>query len=198
MTVKPSRLFARAKKSSDRISFNYFYNQPGSLPGTIAISEQAKPPEIVLIDYNQNELIYLDDLTPAECANHLDKESISWFDISGLGDESTLQQLGQAFNLHPLVLEAIVNVPQRPKIEDYQEQLVIITQMANLKPQATGFWLEQVSFVLSKNYVLTVQEEPERDCFDPIRDRLKRNRGTIRQQQADYLTYARKTTSICA
>jgi magnesium transporter len=35
-----------------------------------------------------------------------------------------------------------------------------------------------------------VQEEPERDCFDPVRDRLRRNRGIIRQQQQDYLTYA--------
>ena len=62
--------------------------------------------------------------------------------------------------------------------------------MANLKPQAAGFWLEQVSLILGENYVLTVQEEPERDCFEPIRDRLKRNRGIIRQQGADYLTYA--------
>ena len=47
-----------------------------------------------------------------------------------------------------------------------------------------------MSFVLGKNYLLTVQEEPERDCFEPIRDRLKCNRGIIRQQQADYLLYA--------
>jgi magnesium transporter len=183
MTIKS---FGLSKQSS----FNYFHHQPGSLPGTITISPEAKPPAIDLIDYNEKELTHLTNLTPAECGKHLDTESVSWFDIAGLGDESTLQELGGVFNLHPLVLESVVNVPQRPKIEDCQQQLVIITQMANLKLQADGFWLEQVSFVLGENYLLTVQEEPERDCFDPIRDRLKRDRGIIREQKADYLTYA--------
>ena len=189
MNPRHSRL-PRQSNPKKKVLFNYCYNQPGSLPGTIAISQPARSPQINLIDYNQNELIYLNNLTPRECAAYLDTESVSWFDITVLNNESTWQELGRVFNLHPLILEAVVNVPQRPKIEDHSEQLVIITQMANLKPQATGFWLEQVSFVLGKNYLLTVQEEPERDCFDPIRERLNRNRGVIRQRQADYLTYA--------
>ncbi|MGL6338890.1 MAG: magnesium/cobalt transporter CorA, partial [Waterburya sp.] len=189
MTEKSSSLSNRIQKLSKQFSFNYFYHQPGSLPGTIAIADQAKASEINLIDYNQEKLFQQTKITAVECATHLDSESVSWLDIAGLGDKLTLQSLGEVFNLHPLILEAIVNVPQRPKIEDHQNQLVIITQMANLKPKADGFWLEQVSFVLGKNYLLTVQEEPERDCFDPIRDRLNRNRGTIRQEKADYLTY---------
>ena len=93
-------------------------------------------------------------------------------------------------------MEDIANAPQRPKLEDYQDQLIIITQMVNLKDRERGFWLEQVSFVLGKNYLLTVQEEPERDCFDPIRDRLRQDKGIIRQQKADYLTYALWDTII--
>ena len=93
------------------------------------------------------------------------------------------------FQLHPLVLEDVVNVPQRPKVEDYQDQLIIVTQMAVPK-KGGGFWLEQVSFVLGKRYLLTVQEEPERDCFEPVRDRLRHNKGIVRQKGADYLTYA--------
>ena len=196
MTAKPSRLSHRDTNPSDNrssaypTSFNYSYNQPGSLPGTISIPQKAQAPEITLIDYDRNKHEYLKHLTPSECAAHLDTELVSWVDVAGLGDKSTLEKLGQVFQLDSLVLEDVVNVPQRPKVEDRQEQLVIITQMANLKPQAAGFWLEQVSLILGENYVLTVQEEPERDCFEPIRDRLKRSRGIIRQQGADYLTYA--------
>ena len=190
MTAKSFRLSSRDRRLSNPTSFNYFYNQPGSSPGTIFVPQESQAPEITLIDYNRERHKYLAHLTPEECAAHLDTESVSWVDVAGLGDKSTLEKLGQVFKLDPLVLEDVVNVPQRPKLEDRQEQLVIITQMANLKPQAAGFWLEQVSLILGKNYVLTVQEEPERDCFEPIRDRLKRNRGIIRQQGADYLTYA--------
>ncbi len=190
MSAKSFRLFHRHKSLPTQSLFNYSYNQVGSLPGTITIAKQAQTPKINLIDYNHHKHEYLTHLTPEECAIHLDTESVSWVDVGGLGDKSILQKLAQVFDLNSLVLESVVNVPQRPKLEDYQEQLVIITQMANLKPQATGFWLEQVSFVLGKNYLLTVQEEPERDCFEPIRDRLKRDRGIIRKQNSDYLTYA--------
>jgi magnesium transporter len=109
-------------------------------------------------------------------------------DVGGLGDRLILEKLGQVFDLHPVLLENIVNVPQRPKLEDYQDQLVIITQMVNL--DAKGVWLEQVSFILGENYLLTVQEEPQQDCFTPVRDRIAKCKGIIRQQKADYLTYA--------
>ncbi len=190
MTTKSSRLSDRERNRRQKVAFNYFHNLPGSLPGTLAIKAQAKHPEIVLIDYNQDQFTYLSDLTPEECAAHLDTESVSWVDVSGLGHEQTLQQLSQVFNLHPLVLENVVNVPQRPKIEDYPDQLVIITQMVVLKAKEQGFWLEQVSFVLGQHYLLTVQEEPDRDCFEAIRDRLRKNKGVIRSFGADYLTYA--------
>ena len=169
--------------------FDYFYNRPGSMPGTLSIEEDAPAPEIVLIDYNQNEAIRVANITPEACAAYLKTDSVAWVDVAGLGGEDALQQLGQVFQLHPLVLEDVVNVPQRPKVEDYQDQLIIVTQMAVPK-EGGGFWLEQVSFVLGKHYLLTVQEEPERDCFDPVRDRLRHNKGIIRQKGADYLAYA--------
>jgi magnesium transporter len=172
------------------MSLNYAYNQPGSMPGTMAIAPGAKPSEINLIDYNQEQHYYASNLTPEECLAHLDTDSVSWVDVGGLGDRSTLEGLAQVFELHPLLLENIVNVPQRPKLEDYQTQLVIIAQMVNLDAKTKGIWLEQVSFILGQNYLLTVQEEPDQDCFTPIRDRLAKSKGIIRQERADYLTYA--------
>ncbi|MGF1589694.1 MAG: magnesium/cobalt transporter CorA [Pleurocapsa sp.] len=190
-------LLDQGSDSYQQISLNYFHNQPGSMPGTISIADRAKPPEINLIDYNQDRHQYATNLTPEECVAYLDTtESVSWFDVGGLGNKLTLEKLAQVFNLHPLLLENIVNVPQRPKLEDYQEQLVLITQMVNFEAKDKRLWLEQVSFVLGKNYLLTVQEEPEQDCFTPVRDRLSKDRGIIRHQKADYLTYALWDTII--
>lgn len=175
---------------------NYAYNQPGSMPGTMAIADQAKATEIVLIDYNQEQYHFATHLSPEESAAHLDQRSVSWVDVGGLGDRLALETIAKIFNLHPLLVENIVNVPQRPKLEDYQHQLVIITQMVNSEAQGRGVWLEQVSFILGENYLLTVQEEPHKDCFMPIRDRLSKGHGIIRQQKADYLTYALWDTII--
>jgi magnesium transporter len=165
-------------------------DRPGTSPGTLRIPENAKATEIHLIDYNSEQLIHLNKLTPEECASHLDNYSVSWVDVSGLGNEDILKRVGKVFNLHPIILEDIVNVPQRPKIEDYREQVVAIAQMVIPKDKGDGFWLEQVSFVIGKNYLLTVQEEGELDCFDGVRKRIHNNKGVIRSKGADYLAYA--------
>lgn len=170
--------------------FDYYYNLPGSIPGTLNIKTTGKDLEVVLINYDANQANRLSTLTLEDCVSHLEDASVSWFDVVGLGDEECLRQLGEIFHLDQLVLEDIVNVPQRPKVEEYSEYLLVITQMVIPKKQGLGFWQEQVSIVLGKNYVLTVQEESERDCFNLIRDHIRCNKGIIRQRGADYLAYA--------
>lgn len=170
--------------------FDFSYDQPGTSPGTIRINPDAPQPKIVLIDYNEQNRSYLVLPSPKACEPHLDTESVSWVDIAGLGNEAVLREMGEVFKLHPLVLEDIVNVPQRPKVEDYDDHLVLIARMVVSKGNNRGFWSEQVSFILGKHYLLTVQEEPERDSFNPVRDRIRYNKGTIRKRGADYLAYA--------
>ena len=188
MKKHPPRYPDQLTEITEEDLFDYTYHLPGSLPGTLIIEADATPVQINLIDYDSIEASELSDLTPKDCQPYLDMNSISWFDIAGLGNEHKWQELGRVFNLHPLLLEDIVNVPQRPKTDDYDDQLLIITQM--VLPKKKGFYIEQVSLILSKNYLLTVQEEPEKDCFDNIRDRIIKSRGNIRQRGADYLAYA--------
>lgn len=169
--------------------FDYYYDKQGSLPGTLFIEEDAAPTQIVLIDYNETNASRVQLSKPEDSAPYLDTESVSWVDVLGLGSEDVLRRLGKVFKLHPLVLEDIVNVPQRPKVEDYEDHLVIIAQMVMLKEKGDSFWIEQVSFILGKHYLLTVQEEPTRDCFQSVRDRIRTSKGIVRKQRADYLAY---------
>jgi magnesium transporter len=185
--VPESELAAQPDEEEDL--FDYYYDEQGSAPGTLYIEEDAPPTKIVLIDYNEANASRLPVPTPEDFAPYLDTDSVSWVDVSGLGSEDILQRLGQVFDLHPLVLEDVVNVPQRPKVEDYDDHLVIIAQMVMPKPNHEGFWIEQVSFVLGKHYLLTVQEEPLRDCFGPVRDRIRANKGSVRKSGPDYLAY---------
>jgi len=168
---------------------DYFYDQPGSVPGTLSIEADAAPPVIFLIDYNETNATCQQLATPEESLPYLDSKSVSWIDVQGLGSENILQRIGQVFKLHPLVLEDVVNVPQRPKVEDYEDQLLIITRMVIPKESGFGFYSEQVSFVLGKHYLLTVQEEPEHDCFEQVRVRIRSHKSLLRKQGPDYLAY---------
>ena len=169
---------------------DYNYDPPGSAPGTLSIPEDALPTEIVLIDYDKDQAIYRKLIQPDECISYLDRNSVSWIDARGLGSEATLRRLGDILNLHPLILEDVVNVPHRPKIDGYSDHLLIIMRMVRRKESGKGISSEQVSFVLGKKFLITFQEEPYWDCFEPVRERIRRNASTIRGQGVGFLTYA--------
>ncbi|WP_448514065.1 magnesium/cobalt transporter CorA [Parathermosynechococcus lividus] len=169
---------------------DYFFEQPGTMPGTLSIEADAPPPRIILIDYEPEQATRRTIETPEECRPYLSSPSVSWIDVQGIGDEDIMRRLGQVFNLHPIVLEDIVNVPQRPKVEDHDDYIVLITRMVSPKENEHGFHTEQVSLILGQHFLLTVQEEPERDCFNLVRQRIRTSRGMIRRYGPDYLAYA--------
>jgi len=169
--------------------FELFHDDEGGIPGTLKIEPDASPSTIELIDYNATNKTFVKLFMPEECIPYLETESVSWVDVAGLGSEDILQRMAKVFELHPILIEDIVNVPQRPKVDEYEDQLLIIAQMVMPKPNYGGFWVEQVSLILGQHYLLTVQEEPERDCFDKVRDRIRSDKGIIRKQKADYLAY---------
>lgn len=85
-----------------------------------------------------------------------------------------------------------MNVHQRPKVEEYADQTYIVTRMPMFHERLET---EQISIFLGKGYVLTFQERPG-DCLDPVRQRLRSQRGRIRANGEDYLTYALLDTVI--
>jgi magnesium transporter len=167
----------------------YFYDRPGTTPGQLNVREDSPPADLVLIDYDGDRSTRMMIEDPSVISEYLETHSVSWIDVLGLGNLATWEALSSVFNLHRLLVEDVVNVPQRPKVEHYQDQLLIIAVMVVLNPGRTGFSKEQVSLVLGKNYLLTVQEEPEEDCFHGVRNRIEIDRGIIRKQGADYLAY---------
>ncbi len=177
------------KNDEDDSYVDYFYDDPGAPPGTLDLEPGAPPPDIVLIDYSETTATRSKLVNPQEAAAYLDTESVSWVDMLGLGNKETWQQMGQIFNLHLMTQEDVVNVPQRPKVVDYEDHILIIAWMVMIKPNSYNFHKEQVSLILGKHYLLTVQEEPDYDCFDPVRDRIRKGQGSIRKHGADYLAY---------
>ncbi|XZN92548.1 MAG: magnesium/cobalt transporter CorA [Microcoleus sp.] len=177
------------KDDEDDSYVDYFYDDPGAPPGTLDLEPGAPPPDIVLIDYSEATATRSKLVNPQEAAAYLDTDSVSWVDMLGLGNKETWRQMGQIFNLHLMTQEDVVNVPQRPKVVDYEDHLLIIAWMVMIQPNSYNFHKEQVSLILGKHYLLTVQEEPDYDCFDPVRDRIRKGQGSIRKHGADYLAY---------
>lgn len=144
--------------------------------------------KIELVEYDeasfvQKELV-LDDLPKLN--NH--KASVKWINVEGLHEVDILANIGRVFDLHPLALEDVLNTDQRPKLEIYDHYIYISAKMLFYDAELSEFNIEQVSFILGNNYVITFCEK-DTDVFEPVRKRLKQGVSRIRKLGADYLTY---------
>ena len=159
---------------------------PGAPPGTLVIDPSGARPRITVIGYGPDDYDEQEVDCPEAIQPLLEKWPVAWVNVDGLGDEAVLRQIEEMFHLHRLVLEDITNVPQRAKVEQYDQALFIVTHMVSLEQ---GLRTEQLSLVLQPGVLLTVQEHPG-DCLDPVRDRIRKRIGRIRAAGADYLAYA--------
>lgn len=160
----------------------------GARPGTLVIADDAPSPKIRMISYDRDECHELDINNAQELTAALDPGNVTWVDVQGFGDETMVQQIAEVFSIHPLALEDIINMPQRPKAETYGEQVLIITRMVRVSG-AGGVDMEQVSLLLGENCVVTFQERYG-DILDPVRERIRIDNSRLRQNGPGYLTYA--------
>jgi magnesium transporter len=162
------------------------WHPPGTPPGTLAAHPEAyrEPLRITLFRYDAASLEER-TLRPDEIASLSAPESgVLWLDICGLSDPRVVWAVGERFGFHPLALEDVLNVPQRPKVERFNGHLLIVLREVRY-PEPP----EQVSIFLGERVVVSFQERPG-DAFDPVRERLRQAKGQIRAMGADFLVYA--------
>ncbi len=163
----------------------------GLPPGTLVHIGEKKTEtlKITIMDYDEAHFQERETKTVEECFAFKNTPGVTWINIDGLHQIDILEKLGECYGFHPLVLEDILNTDQRPKMEDYGDYLYIVLRMLSYKDQGTEIETEQVSLILGANFVFSFQEK-EGDSFDPIRQRIRNNKGRIRKMGADYLAYA--------
>jgi magnesium transporter len=152
----------------------------------IVVDPTAPAPVIRLLAYGPDGMEERDLGGTGEIAGYLEKWPVTWVNVDGLGDAETVRTLGDVFGLHQLALEDVVNVHQRAKVEEYDDEYFIVARIVTLDEHLAT---EQISLFLGPNYVVTFQERSG-DCFDPVRERIRRGKGRIRKAGPDYLAYA--------
>ncbi len=182
---KPARRSPRARRKS---LYRRRAPRPGSRPGAMIVDAGAPPARIRAITYTadrieERDVVKIDDLAAPDPAR-----GVTWIDVQGLGDEAVLQRIRAVFEIHPLAIADVVNVPQRPKVEAYGDRILIVTRAASLKEDG-ALDLEQVSLILGPGWILSFLERPG-PVFDSVRERLRAGGGPMRGQGPDYLAYA--------
>jgi magnesium transporter len=169
----------------------------GLPPGTPVFVGEKKieKAKITIIDYDEKQFQEKEAKTIEECFPFKDTPTVTWINVDGVHQVDIIENIGRHFDLHPLILEDIMNTEQRPKIEDFERYIYIVLKMLYYDEKEHETKIEQVSLILGENFVISFQEM-EGDIFDPIRERIRNGKGRIRKMGADYLCYALLDTIV--
>lgn len=143
---------------------------------------------ITLLDYDKENLVVRHVGSVHDLLPYKETDTVTWVIIEGLADTNLIQELGQGFDIHPLVLEDILNTHQRPKLDDFDEYLYLVLKRFEIGDQEFSVYQEQISLLLFGNILFTFKEKRD-DLFKPLIARLQAEKGRIRAQSTDYLAY---------
>lgn len=184
--VKRRRFMLRRPKSTKALN-----QAPGTL--TYIGRKESAETKLEVIDYSKDSFERHLSTNPEDAFNFENENKITWINIDGLSNTAEIEKLGKYYDLHPLIMEDLVNTNQRPKIDEFQDYIFVVVKMLYFPKEAKDrnngdLIVEHVSLVMGKDYVLTFQEA-DGDVFENVRDRLEHSKGRIRTNGADYLLF---------
>ncbi len=144
---------------------------------------------ITVVTYGEGEFRVKEASSVEECFSLIDPSGVTWVNVDGINDAKTVEAIGSRFNLHPLLLEDVMNTEQRPKMEDYDNLLFLVLRVLFPDNGAGRIGSDQISFVLGDRYLISFQER-KTDLFKAVIDRLQMGKSRIRKSGADYLLYS--------
>ena len=169
----------------------------GQVPGSLILigNQKMEKPEIRLMEIESNNLLEKELLTIDEAALYRDSEAASWINIWGIHDLDMVGKLGEIFGIHPLLLEDILNTDQRPRYESGELFDLFILKMIQYDEASGKINSEQLTLILGKRYVITLQEEVG-DTFDSVRERIRNLKNRQRFIDPDYVAYTLLDTVV--
>lgn len=174
--------------------FENLFDRPGSkmLHVNPTLPPKRKEPphsKITIITYSGATIDIQKSTNLNDCQKCLKDASKVWINIDGIRKED-VEAISAMFNIHMLITEDILSIGQRPKMDEMNDILFALLNMMYYNEQTQSIESEQVSIVLGKNMVISFQEDPERDLFNPIRDKLMVEGSRLRNYDCDYLFYS--------
>ncbi|AMM50247.1 magnesium transporter CorA [Rufibacter sp. DG15C] len=180
MTPSPTKQFTK----------NILERKVGQKPGFLNVAEHSLPPRLFLVTFDGDlyESREFEDYDSLMAAFVSQPNARHWIDVRGYQNLEMMERIMLDFQIHPLQMEDVINDYQRPKVEEDGNRLFIISRMVTFTEEHE-IDDDQFSMFTGSNYVLTLQSDYE-DCLNPLRERIRAGKGSIRKKSSMYLAYA--------
>ncbi|MDH5561393.1 MAG: magnesium/cobalt transporter CorA [Deltaproteobacteria bacterium] len=163
---------------------NKFGLPPGSL---VYVGKKNELAECHFVSFDQNQYQTRTTTQFNKSIEYVDPDQMTWLSFQGLPNSQEIEALGKKFNLHPLLLEDILNQQHPPKIEINDDVIFVIIRY--FKHSDETVIAENVSLILGPNYLLTFHTNQE-DLFKLIRLRIQSKGNRIQDIGISYLYFA--------
>jgi magnesium transporter len=145
--------------------------------------------KISVIEYDAVQYFAKESSRVEDTFEHLTTNMVSWINIDGI-NKTEIEKLSKHYNIHNLIVEDILSIGQRPKMDDIEGRLFCVLNMLYFNEKDASIETEQISIVLGNNFVISIQEDEQKDVFNSLRERIKLLSSKPRQHKADFLFYA--------
>ncbi len=158
-------------------------------PTIAPLREEAKEVVITIYDYNPENIKEYHFSKIQDCYQFHQNGHITWINIDGIR-KNDVEAIAAHYTIHALLVEDIISMNQRPKMDEVEGVLFCLLNMLFFNKEKNTVETEQISIVMGSDFVISFQEDPNRDAFDHVRHRLNMANSKIRQRGADYLSYS--------
>lgn len=154
-----------------------------------AVNKSLSKNNIHLFDYDSKTVEEKPVSNINECIPYKETKTVTWINIDSVPPISFLHELRLGFDLHPIVVEDILDVNQRPKLESLKNYVFVALKMFSFDKRTNKIVPEQISIILAKNFLLTFQQGVKGDNFQSVRKLIRQDDARIRSLGTDYLCY---------
>lgn len=146
-----------------------------------------------LYTYNSDELVLKIESAEYFSNNFPEFESkfntTSWLNFHSLIEKKSITKLCNKLGIEKLCTDSIFTYTKRAKVEEYPSYMFFsIKAVLSEVGEKDSVLSEQISFILTHDYVVTFQEKPQ-DHFDSVRNRIESGTGIIRTKSSDFLLF---------
>lgn len=144
---------------------------------------------MITVNVHTNGTASLGEVPPEEISDVLARpDEVLWIDVVGPSPEELLL-LKSEFGFHPLAVEDVAKVHQRPKVDLYERHCLIIFYALTRDAAAEDVTLTQVGIFVGKNYVVTVHDRAI-PALSETSERWSRNVEQIGETTVSLLVYS--------
>ncbi len=163
----------------------------GLSPDDLLFRGKKKINEVLLriIDFDEETLEEDALKIVQDVLKYKEKDTVTWLNVDGLHNAAIMKEIADTFDLDTLVLAEVMQTQARPRVLEYDNCILITIKMMQQNEDTGQIIVENLSLILTESVLISFQEK-RGDVFEPVRERIRKQKKRIRNGGTDYLAFA--------